>query len=64
MMMVMERQISRAASMSHDEIRSLTLILHRIPQPAFAPTRDSSCVLRVVLPLMIYLFILRCQDTH
>lgn len=63
MMMMMEGQISIAANMSHDELRSLTLILQRTPQPTYAPTRDSCCVLRVVLPLMIYLFILRFQDT-
>lgn len=63
-MMMMDGQISIAANMSHNEIRSLMFILQRIPQPTYALTRDPYCVLRVTLPLMIYLFILQCQDTH
>lgn len=59
---MMEGHLLTAANVSQDEIRSL--ILRRVSQPIYSLTRDPCRVLGVILPLMIYLFFLHCQDTH
>lgn len=60
---MLDRYLSTAWVMMRYQMR-FEIILCCILQPTYSQTRASCCVLRVVLPFMVYLLLLHCQHTY